>query len=421
MSAIETLGETFQNLIFEAVSSPSHPGDLQIHTWNGHHSTTTSQLKCNGASFLPMKLSTGLVQLVRFAPPSMPFGSTSKLVSALRDFFSKYIRLQPEVVDLLTAFALATWFCDFLSMAPVLYLFGPDDAVSTVLRLLSCVCRRAVRLGDIDIAGLATLPGGLNATLLLNQKDIGRRVRQTLLTSTRRHFAIVRGNGRLNLFGARVFAGETLGLEGPGFKGCLSPAQDSLRILTDSEEEVMAQNFQSKLLRYRMARYRAVRDRQVDCSEFFPTMREQALTWLAPICDCPELSKAVFAEILQQSQEAAGARLVDPKYVVTEGALFFCHKRDLAHFFVGELAETVNLLLKGRHEEPSLSAKGVGLMLRELGLHGERVAEGYKVVLTDMVRQRIHQLARDYQVASLQDGVRRCRFCSGEAASKRIQ
>jgi hypothetical protein len=153
-----------------------------------------------------------------------------------------------------------------------------------------------------------------------------------------------------------------------------------------------------------------------------PAMRQQAWTWLAPISDCPELSKRVFAEILRQSREEAGCRLIDPKCVVIEGGLFYCHKRDVAHFFVGELSEKANLLLKARHEEPILSAKGVGSILRELGLHGERVAEGYKIVLTDGVRQHIHRLAQAFQVASLQDAVRRCVFCSGErAASKRIQ
>ena len=50
-------------------------------------------------------------------------------------------------------------------------------------------------------------------------------------------------------------------------------------------------------------------------------------------------------------------------------------------------------------------------MLRELGIHGERVAAGY-TFLTDVVREHIHQLAFDYRVLSLEDGVRRCRSLS---------
>ncbi len=166
-----------------------------------------------------------------------------------------------------------------------------------------------------------------------------------------------------------------------------------------------------------MVHYERVRDSEVDCRAFVPEMRDEALTWLAPIFDCEELSKSVFEEILRQSPEAAGTRFFDPKCVVAEAALFFCHKADAAHFFVGELAETVNALLKGRHEESNLSAKRVGRVLRELGVHGGRVAGGYKVVLTDAVRERIHQLAFDYRVLSLEDGVHRRRYCREESVA----
>jgi hypothetical protein len=176
----------------------------------------------------------------------------------------------------------------------------------------------------------------------------------------------------------------------------------------------MAQSFQSKLLRYRMMHYRSVGESKVDCRALVPEIRQQAWTWLAPICDCPDLAKAVFAEILRQSQEAAGDRLVDPKCLVAEAALFFCHKPEIVHFFVGELTKIVNDLLKGRNEVPNLSAKKIGALLRELGFCGQRVAEGYKLVLTDEVRERIHRVARDYQVPAMQDGERRCRFCSGD-------
>ena len=420
--AVETFGEGLPGLMLESVVDPDHPDHLLLHTWNGHRTTTARKVEHGGVSYIPKTLASGLVQSVRFAPPSLPFGSTAKVISSLRDFLSTYARLQPEVADLLVAFALATWFCDCMPVAPVLYLFGPDSAVSQVLRLLGCLCRRPVLLGDVDFEGLATLPNRLGATLLINQRDLGRRVKRALLASNRRHFCVVRGRGRLDLYGAKAFSCEDSLVDEHGLRVSVSPAQDPLPFLTDSEEQVIARSFQARLLRYRMVHYERVRDSEIDCRAFVPEMRDEARTWLAPIFDCRELSKSVFEEILRQSREAAGARFFDPKCVVAEAALFFCHKPDAAHFFVGELAEKVNDLLKGRHEESNLSAKRVGLVLRELGVHGERVAEGYKIVLTDAVRERIHQLAFDYQVLAVEDGVRRCRYCREEsAASQRPQ
>ena len=101
-----------------------------------------------------------------------------------------------------------------------------------------------------------------------------------------------------------------------GLRVSVSPAQDPLPFLTDSEELAMAQSFQARLLRYRMVYYERVRDREVDCRAFVPEMRDEVRSWLAPIFNCEELSKSVFGEILQQSREAAEARFFDPKCVV---------------------------------------------------------------------------------------------------------
>jgi hypothetical protein len=420
--AVETFGEALPGLMLESVVDPDHPDYLLLHAWNGRRTTTARKIEHRGMSYIPKNLASGLVQSVRFAPPSLPFGSPAKVISSLRDFLSTYARLQPEVANLLVAFGLATWFCDCMPVAPVLCLFGPDSAVSQVLRFLGCFCRRSVLLGDVDLEGLATLPNRLGATLLINQRDLGRRVKRALLASNLRHFCVVRGRGRLDLYGAKAFScGDSL-MDEHGLRVSVSPTQDSLPYLTDLEEQVIAQSFQARLLRYRLVHYERVRGNTIDCSAFIPEMREEASSWLAPIFDCRELSKSVFEEILRQSREAAEARFFDPKCVVVEAALFFCHKPDAGHFFVGELAEKINDLLLGRHEESKVSPKRVGLVLRELGLYGERVAEGYKIVLTDVVRKRIHQLAFDYRVLSLEDGVRRCSYCREErAASQRPQ
>jgi hypothetical protein len=418
MSAIETFGESLPGLLLECVADPNDPNGLILQTWDGNRATTARTVEHRGVSYVAKRLDSGLARSVAFPPPSVQFRSTVKLLSSVRDSCLTYAHLHPKVADLLVAFVLATWFCDVMTVAPVLYLFGPDCAVSQTLRLLGCFCRRPILLGDIDFAGLATVPRRLGATLLINQRHLGRRVLRTLLASNRRHFCLVHGRERLDLFGGKVFSCEDFPGDETGLRVSLSPTQVPLPTLSDEQEHLMARNFQPRLLRYRMANYDKVRGRKIDASAFVPEMREQASAWLAPIVDCPELSESVYAEILRQSQEAAGARFFDPKCVVAEVALFFCHKPDAPHFFVGELAEKINDLLQGRHDESKLSAKKVGLILRELGLQGERVVQGYKIVLTDVVRERIHQLAFDYQVPAVCDGVRRCGYCRYPASTE---
>ena len=125
MSIIETFGETLPEMMIESVVDPNDPDQLLLHTWNGR-AATTSRVEHRGKSYISKKRTDGLVQSVRFAGPSSPYGSTPKLVSSLRDLLCEHAHLQPEVSELLVAFVLATWFSDGMLVAPVLHLFGPN-------------------------------------------------------------------------------------------------------------------------------------------------------------------------------------------------------------------------------------------------------------------------------------------------------
>ncbi|MDP9159843.1 MAG: hypothetical protein M3O09_06385 [Acidobacteriota bacterium] len=314
---------------------------------------------------------------------------------------------------LVVAFAFSSWFTDCTPVAPLLYLLGPENEACQLLRLLECLCRRPILLSDVDIAALRTLPNNLNPTLLCSQRHLTRCVMQVVLASKNRHFHVARGENELHVYGAKAFS------IGPGFdndtcvRASLSPAQNLVQNITDEDKEKFADDFQAKLLRYRFINYQRVRDSRPDAQEFVPAMRDQVHTWLAPLCDCPNLQKSVRSSLLQLNRENVSHRLIDARSLVAEAALFYCHKKDKnADFFlIGELAECVNVLLKGRHEDQELTAKKVGLVLRSLGICGERVVEGYRVMLSENVRAQIHGIARAYQVPPALDGVKRCSHC----------
>jgi hypothetical protein len=163
-----------------------------------------------------------------------------------------------------------------------------------------------------------------------------------------------------------------------------------------------------------------VRNAKVDYEKFFPMTCEEAHAWLAPLCDCPDLRDSISDYLLEMSQEAAGHRFTDLRCVVSEGALSFCHEPDRQEFFIRALAERTNALLKGRHAETELTDKKVGGVLRDLGIRGQRVTAGYKVLLSEAIRERIHSIARSYEVLSIQDGVVRCQHCSGSGEKEPV-
>ena len=331
-------------------------------------------------------------------------------------FLTRYAHLSPDAVALLVAFALASWFPDRIPVVPLLYLIGPDNEVLLVLRLLGCLCRRSILLGDINVQAMAALPQGLNPTFLIGERSLAWPVRRVLMSSSSRYFHTARGNRQLHTYGARAFSVHRDPVNGAGMRISLSPSVDQLPPLSDADEEDAAVDFQAKLLRYRMLNYARVANAQIDTYNFVPAIRDEARAWVAPICDCPDLLQCVTNSLLLKSQQLKEQNFSNDLCLAAEAALFFCHKANTDHFFVGDAAERVTHLLAGRHEDRTMTDKMAGKLLRDLGIFGERVTAGYRILLTDARRQQIHGLARDYQVLSMQDGVTRCRYCSSAAA-----
>ena len=414
-SDIQIFGAVLPNLVIESVVDPDRSYQLRLHTWDGGHFATRPTASYCGCTYQPAPIARGLTQLVRFPLTSKPFGSAAKLTASMLAFLSRYANLAPDVAALLVAFALATWFVDCAPIAPILQVLGPGNEAGLALRCLGYLCRRPVLLSRVDVPALATLPNHFDATLLISQSNLPRQVMGVLAASMDRHFSVARGNTQLHTYGARAFSGDSEFLNGIGVRVHLSPTLDPLPTLTDADDRETANDLQAKLLRYRMVNYRRVAAAQVDTRDFVPTMRDEVRAWLAPIRECPDLQKTVSDCLLQRSREVEGARLGDDQCVVAEAALYFCHIANTQHFFVGDLAKKVNDVLEGRYEHRVLTDKMVGSLLSNLGVNGRRVTKGYKISLTDSIREQIHRIARAYQVASVQDGIARCRHCPGGA------
>jgi hypothetical protein len=409
MPVIETFGEVLPGLLMEKVVDPRRPECLLLHTWDGSKPTTVEKVEYKDLTYVSARLKSGLGASVRFPPPSKDFKSTKELISRIRDVLSKYGNLHRKDTDLLITFGVATWFCDFMPSAPILYLSGSEEATSQVLRVLACFCRRPALLAAVDFSGLSTMPNRLAATLLINQRGLGRRVAHILSVSNRRHFDLIHGKTRLDLYGPKAFLSE--GSAERGLTVLVPPPRGSLLVMKDLEEALIAQDLQSKLLRYRMLYYDKVREVSVDTSTIVPDMQQVAQSWLAPIVDFPEFADEVHGEILRRSEESASSRFVDFTSVVIEAAFFLGHQSPLKYFQVGELAQVANDILRGRHGEAELSDKRAGSILREVGIYGIRVATGYRVTLNEAVRRRIHELAVDYSIPTLDDIKVRCDYC----------
>jgi len=401
--------------MFEVVAGPENPKRLVFEYWNGRPNTTVHEVPHGGRTYVPAPPGCGLVQAVRFPPPSQPFESVAELATSIGQIFRRYAGLLAEAASILTGFSLASSVVDGLPTAPTLHLVGAEESCALVLRLLGCTCARSVLLSDVDSAALATMPARFRATMLMAQRDLSRAVVRMLDAAQNSYFRIVRGKRTLDLYGAKVFSTEGGKTGGRGLELHIPPSQKPLPVLTEAETEKIAAEIQPKLLRYRLQNHARVRRAKMDCEKFLPLSCDEVHAWLAPISDCPELSDVVTKYLLEMGEQVQGTRYSDYKCVVAEAALSFCHEPEQAweQFLVGELSERANALLQGRNEDAVLSDRKVGSLLHSFGIRAERVTAGYRVKLTDTMRQRIHAIAESYQVLSLHEGVARCKHCLG--------
>ena len=411
IASTEIFDHTSPSFSIECIRSSANPSTLTLHSFDGKRYEISPSIKRNGRTYTAPRADMGLIQSIRFPVASEPFGSSDRLVASILELMSRYCPLLPDAADMVAAFAIGSWFVDCLPVAPLLYLLGPDNEVSLLFRLLGCVCRRSALLSDLDVAALRTLPRNLNPTLLIKQRSLGPRIRRVLMASNTRYFHLAHGKGDVHAYGAKAISVDPEFENESGIRVSLTPAYNPMPSLTDAAEVKIAHDFQAKLLRYRMIQYGEVCKFHIATPEFVPGMREEAHTWLAPIFDCAALTESVSRSLLQVSREAESNRLSDDRCLVAEAALFFCHKQETTQFFIGDLADAVNALLKGRHEDRELTPKKVGLLLRSLGIHGQRVVNGYRIELTDPVREQIHHVALAHQVPSAKDAIARCLHC----------
>ena len=141
-------------------------------------------------------------------------------------------------------------------------------------------------------------------------------------------------------------------------------------------------------------------------------MRELARSLGACTPDDPDLQAELINLLQEQDTEIRAARWTDLDTVVIEAVLFYCHEAARGFVYVGEIARTVETILQERGESMVMEPGLVGKRLRSLRLMTEpRDSKGVRLLLTNAVRCLVHELARDYEVAPIQDGVERCQHC----------
>ena len=363
--------------------------DLDLLLWDGKQTKVAPQIKYKDTLYKPVQLHKTIRQALRLPTGAVRYGSPKQLFGEIAGLF-EHCLTRPESA-LAAAWCITTWLAEFWSSPPPLVITGCDmNQAVDFFRLLQAICRHAFVLTDISRASIRNLPMDLRPTLLVNQPDISRKIRNFWKTSNYRGI-FVPGNGGA-LLDVACSKALYLSVEGPPDTWCdgslhvaLPPALRESPLLSAHQLDEIANRFQPRLLRFRLQHFR-------DAGK--PRPGPSPLNLPACIEENSDFVQAVKPLLQRQQQDALARQGPDVRVAIIEVLWPLCH--EISEIGVGQLTGLTNALLRDRGEILEFSAEEIGWRLRSLGIYRYRNATGMSLRFSREHTVLIHQAARQF-------------------------
>lgn len=389
---VTTVGETFADGSALELVTSAYSGRLALLFRSAGEKTIAIQIEHSRCLYKPPDLDEAMARAIRLPHDAKNYGSTGKLFRRMRALFERYAGLPQPESALMTAWSASSWFPDCLSSPPMLLISGPDMGHAVRLfRLLHCLCRRPVLLGDLSrSAFLALAP--LGATLLINQPDLSPKIR-ALWSTTNYRGVHVFGNRSVSSVASSkaIFLGMTRTREDEGLHLALPPAPCDLPPLDESQLEKIAEELQPRFLDYRLRNLDEVRN--FSPSKLGSTFggSEVARNLAAGVLGEAEILESIAPLLRRLEQDKIAQRGCDVHSAMIEVMWTPSHAdRELG---ISHLAELTNALLRSRGEILEYGAVEIGWKLKSFGLRHHRNGRGMVLQFSHENRLLVHQVA----------------------------
>ena len=416
-SCITSASEIFgDGAMIELVSSASSLNKPDLLLWTGSEAIVGPRVEYGNRIYEPPELSPSLYRATRFPSRCHDYDSARFLFTAITDLFKKHLHLPERESSLLSCFSISTWLADRLTTAPTLTISGFDQELGIdVLRLLSCLCRHPLMLTGVTPASFRSLPTQLSFTLLLNQQQLKPTMQRLFRESSYRGLHLPGNRGSVvDLYGPKaIFCGNDNALDilgGGVIHISLTPSQLQSSALDEQVQNIIANDFQPRLLMYRLKNSGKVRE-SADVSKFTSATRAIARTLAACFPEDSDLARDTVELLRPQDEEVRGQRSCDVNCAIVEILRGIIHDRKQKTLRVDALAKLVNALLRSRGETLTFRAEEIGWKLRDLNISRHTSSAGREVVLGRGTSQSVHQLARLYDLPFAQRAEDGCAEC----------
>jgi hypothetical protein len=404
----ETSGELFPDGTALELGRSPRGNKLSLFCWNGSSLTKTQeQLEL----YVPPRIHRRLARELFLPSRLIRHRQTGRLLSELENLFHDSFRFAGNGGKLLSLLVLASWIPELLPAAACIAVHGPFIEVAALLRLLQCLGRHALLLGQLDQCSLQNLPvEKLRPTLLIAQLAKDPKTTQLMRVSNLPHVFTPHRKGGQDLFCCKVITAQGgATLEGALDVTLLPGQHDSMQSVPDLQ--AIAEQFQPKLLGYRLASAARKPSAALDPAWVYSPASGCCQALFSAVAGETELA-ATTKKLLSKEAEYTRANVAtELPAILLECALALSHEANKSRVQVKEFCDALNAALEGRGESLRVSAKYVGVLLLRIGLRTREFHGVFVVELFNQQRQQIHETALAWNVPLVRERTIRCSFC----------
>ncbi len=399
--------------LVELVEDAKNPGRTCLAVWKDGEVRFVDRLERDGQVFVPLARNNEILGRLRLPSAVIPYESVQELLRRLESLISQCVAVDEKYVPVLADFVLSTWFVDRLSVAPYLSVVGlPQSGKTTLLRVLSLVCRRSLLIADITSASFYRACAQFMPTILIDEAGSirsNRTLRHILRFGTTRDVLAVRKNCILHSFGAKVISW----LEPPddaalNSRCVLIPMFESksTALVRADEPRVqqMAADLQAQLLRFRLENYKAVKLAGVAGDEVLrPRTRDLLRVLSAGHAQDAERCQGLL-KFFESGQAVPSEPLSPEQNAVLRTLFALVHPNKFSYIWIRDLANNVNSFLQAAGERLRLPPRKVGSVLTSLGFANRtRKNSGWVLYVSQQDAEKLHQLVARYGIDGFKD------------------
>jgi hypothetical protein len=401
---IATIGEVFADGSTIEMIGGVQDGNPRLMLWDGAKEMVGSLVEHRGRLYEPAPINSSVLRELTLPTRSSPHGSTREFLMETCKLVATLVGLEEKSVALVGRFVLCSALVDAVSVAPALTIVGPDTARGNrLMALLRALCRHSLPLTGVSAAGLCSLPSGARFTFLISQSTVSDKLLTLLADASSRDRKIPLRGRLLDLFGVQVIHCDSVlandSWPSRSIQISMIPTGQDLPVFDLDAQHRISRESQAKLLSFRRTNLSAARRLRFDASKFTFALRDVARSIAAATPDDTELQNEIFDLLREPDAEIRSEKWLELSCVLIEAVLVACHEAPGGVIYVSDLTEIAGEILKRRGKESKIDPGKFGKRLKLLGFATEpRDAKGSRLCLTEAVRNRAQQLARDFGV-----------------------